>query len=205
MKCPDCWAVHKGKECRIEFEFYASDFQLHGHDPDDVDVVVCWENDWESRSRKYRHLKVLDLKRYVGALPRIYVVSCNEQERGAQLRRKRIDWSVTVNTQVDDLIVMYRQNYPKSAIRDLWKVVGPFYDDSKWGRQAYLKCLVRLDNPIMYSDLKRDRTTKELAIVKKRFQGKTDITDDWPKLYQKIVSLNPRAKGALRDYISGIL
>lgn len=100
---------------------------------------------------------------------------------------------------------MYRQNYPNSAIRDLWKVVGSFYEGKRWGRGAYMKCIVRLNNPVTYTDLKHDRETRDLGVVKKKFQGKTDITDDWPLLYQKIVSLNPTAKSKLRDYVSDIL
>lgn len=205
VKCPDCWAVRRGKECRIEFEFYASDFERHGHAPGDVDVIVCWENDWESRAPKYKHLEILDLKKFVGAPRRVFVVSCDEQKRGHQLGKNLIDWSVTVNTQVDDLVVMYRQNYPNSAIRDLWRVVGPFYDDTEWGREAYMKCIARLATPVTYAGLQRDPKTRDLGVMRKRFRGKTDITDDWPLLYQKIVSLNPRAKAKLRDYVRDIL
>ncbi|MEX2172815.1 MAG: hypothetical protein WD872_00550 [Pirellulaceae bacterium] len=33
-------------KARIEFEFRASNFQQHGHDPNGCDFIVCWENDW---------------------------------------------------------------------------------------------------------------------------------------------------------------
>ena len=50
---PDC----EGKVCvdpkksqwrraRIEFEYRASSFREHAHDPKGCDLVVCWENDW---------------------------------------------------------------------------------------------------------------------------------------------------------------
>ena len=35
------WAI-----ARIEFEFRASNFKEHGHDPSGCDFIVCWENDW---------------------------------------------------------------------------------------------------------------------------------------------------------------
>ena len=33
-------------KARIEFEFCASSFKDHGHDPGGCDFVVCWINDW---------------------------------------------------------------------------------------------------------------------------------------------------------------
>jgi len=48
---PDCIArrfTGKGWErIRVEFEFRSSNFKLHGHDPKDCDVIVCWTHDWK--------------------------------------------------------------------------------------------------------------------------------------------------------------
>jgi hypothetical protein len=51
---PDC----EGKRCfdkennkwehvQIEFEYRSSNFFEHGHNPEQCDVIVCWEHDWE--------------------------------------------------------------------------------------------------------------------------------------------------------------
>jgi hypothetical protein len=50
-KFPDCEAKRRvGKDrwerLRIEFEFLSRNFLGHGHDKDDCDVIVCWENNW---------------------------------------------------------------------------------------------------------------------------------------------------------------
>jgi hypothetical protein len=198
---PDCMARRRGKTYRIEFEYRASNYE--GHPPRGADVIVCWENDWEHRPRKFHHLEIIDLKKYVGALPRVFVVGCDEVVRGEYLDRlSNVDWSVPLNAQVDDLIVMYRKS-PASEIRDLWKIVGPFYVDKKWGLQAWLRLVARLAKPLSYDDLKNDPNTRDLSIVRKRFQGKGDITDDWSLLYAKILKLNPKAKAALRQYHLG--
>jgi len=43
---PDAVAVNpNGQRVKIEFEFHASSFVAHGHDPEFCDLVVCWEND----------------------------------------------------------------------------------------------------------------------------------------------------------------
>jgi hypothetical protein len=92
---------------------------------------------------------------------------------------------------------MYRTGV---GIRDLWRVVGPFFRTKKWGREAFMKCVVRLNQPVTFKELKRDPTTRDLGVVKKRFRGITDITEDWPLLCNKIIRSNPRAKKALTKY-----
>jgi hypothetical protein len=196
---PDCTARYRGKTCRIEFEYWASNYN---HRTDGADMIVCWENDWETVPPKYRHLEIIGLKKYVGALPQVFAVGCDEKVRGKSLDKWRhVGWSVPLAAQVGDLIVMYRKDYPNSEIRDLWRVVGPFYDDGKvWGRGGYLRCVVRLNKPLTYIELVRDRVTRDLGVVRRRFQGKTNITDYWPLLCQKILRRNPKAKAALSKY-----
>ncbi len=55
----DLWA-----KARIEFEYKASNFKQHGHDPDKCDFMVCWENDWPECP-----LKVIELKSEILKLP----------------------------------------------------------------------------------------------------------------------------------------
>lgn len=47
---PDCVGrrfVGRGWErVRIEFEYRSSNFKAHGHDPNECDLIVCWEHDW---------------------------------------------------------------------------------------------------------------------------------------------------------------
>jgi len=50
---PDCEAKRRvrGKpgmwqRVRIEFEFQSRTFRAHGHDPDQCDLIVCWEDNW---------------------------------------------------------------------------------------------------------------------------------------------------------------
>jgi hypothetical protein len=51
---PDCEGKRQipGKQGRweqvsIEFEYKSSNFKEHGHNLDECDVIVCWENDWK--------------------------------------------------------------------------------------------------------------------------------------------------------------
>lgn len=203
---PDCIAVRRGKRCRIEFELRASEYQNHRHPPRGADIIVCWENDWEYRPAKYRHLEIISLKERVGATPRVLVVgciACNDHE----LEPARVEWNVPRNSQVDDLVIMYRA-MPKARIEDAWKVVGPMHffkknnRQDRWpGYQAGIKRLVRFDVPVTYRELARDPQTRDLTIVQMKFRGKMDITDDWPILAAKTLKLNPRARLPLQNYI----
>ena len=73
-KYPDC----EGKRCfdpkksrwepvRIEFEYKSSHFRHHKHNPDQCDVIVCWEDDWKDRPLKGSP-EVLELRRIIKSL-----------------------------------------------------------------------------------------------------------------------------------------
>jgi hypothetical protein len=67
---PDCEAKRqvRGKtgmwqRVRIEFEYKSRNFRSHGHDPDQCDVIVCWEDNWEDCP-----LEVVELKHEIERL-----------------------------------------------------------------------------------------------------------------------------------------
>ena len=64
---PDCIArrfVGKGwKRVAIEFEYATSNFKAHNHDPEQCDVIVCWEHDWPDCP-----LEVIELKSEIQTL-----------------------------------------------------------------------------------------------------------------------------------------
>ena len=203
---PDCLAKRKGKPCRIEFELWASSYA--NHPANGADVIVCWENDWEGRPKAFQHLEIIDLKKYVGAPRRVFVVGCTEQRQGKELDSSNtIEWNVPAIAQVDDLIVMFRAGKGASQIKDIWKLVGPFKSYGKqnklgrWpGLQAGLRKVANLTKPLTYTELTNDKVMRRLPVVRKRFNGKTNITEDWPLFYQRIVQKNPKVKRALKDY-----
>lgn len=50
VRFPDATAyeIHTQQLLRVEFEYRAANFRLHGHDPAGCDLIVCWENDWKA-------------------------------------------------------------------------------------------------------------------------------------------------------------
>ena len=202
---PDCTAKWKGKPVKIEFEFRASHYV--NHPPRGADVIVCWENDWSHRPRAYRHLEIISLKEWVGAQRRAFAVGCDESISGEELRARKLYWSVPSFLETGDLVLIYRKR-PTAAIRDVWVAVGSpeyFKKGNRWGMmpgyQAPIRNLVRLSNPLTFEMLVKDQRTKILPVVRKRFQGKSEITQDWPVFHGLIVDLNPRSKAVLRDYV----
>ncbi len=65
---PDCIGrrfTGKGWErVSIEFEYKSSNFQQHGHDPNECDVIVCWEHDWSDCP-----IEVIELRNIIKSLP----------------------------------------------------------------------------------------------------------------------------------------
>lgn len=196
---PDCTALRKGERHYIEFEYRASNYKVHP--PRGADIIVCWDNDWKVPPKKYRHLEIIALRDFVEAPRRFFAVSAAE-DRWKYLDDEGIRWGIPKYAQVGDLVIMYRRS-PASEIRDLWKIVGPFDEDKEWGFGADMEIITRLNKPITFNDLKSDVTTRNLGVVRKRFQGRTDITDDWGHLYTKIVHLNPKTKAKLSEYHIG--
>lgn len=204
---PDCVAVRGGERLAVEFEFWASDFETHRHDPRKADVVVCWEDDWSDRPKRYRHLEIISLKSYVGAQPRVFCVGCVESHSGEELKHARVSWNVPVSAQRGDIVLIYR-TAPTSAIRDLWRIEGPIKRYGKRNREGYwpglqagLKKLCTLDRPLAFADLRSDPRTSNLPIVRKRFQGKVDLTNEWPLFVALIIERNPRLRKLLTSLL----
>ena len=65
---PDCMGrrfTGKGWErVAIEFEFRSSNFELHDHDPNGCDMIVCWEHNWPTCP-----LEVIELREVIKSLP----------------------------------------------------------------------------------------------------------------------------------------
>ena len=58
--CPDAILEKDGQLVRVEFEHRAKTFRAHKHNPADVDLIICWENNWPESP-----LPVLSLERYI--------------------------------------------------------------------------------------------------------------------------------------------
>ena len=81
-RCPDAILEKDDKPVRVEFEFRSKSFLAHKHNPDDVDLVICWEDNWPSCP-----VPVLSLETYVTLAHRTEEASPSWWQRLLNLRR----------------------------------------------------------------------------------------------------------------------
>jgi len=66
---PDCIArrfTGRGwQRIRVEFEFKSKNFEIHGHDPNGCDMIICWEHNWQNCPIS---LEVIELKDVIKSL-----------------------------------------------------------------------------------------------------------------------------------------
>ncbi len=67
---PDCIArryIGSGRweELRIEFEFKSRTFLQHKHNPDSVDIIVCWEHNWPECPEQ---IEIIELSSLMGKI-----------------------------------------------------------------------------------------------------------------------------------------
>jgi hypothetical protein len=89
---PDCigrrFTGRGWERVAIEFEFKSSNFQAHGHNPQDCDIIICWEHDWAGAP-----VEVIELRETIKELPNTPI--------------KRPDMSVDAITGVTDTLDAY--------------------------------------------------------------------------------------------------
>ena len=79
---PDCIARrkignNKWEEVRIEFEYDSKSFKAHGHDPENVDAIVCWKHNWRECPKK---IEVIELSTIIGPAEQI-IAETNTQKK----------------------------------------------------------------------------------------------------------------------------
>lgn len=70
---PDCIARRQiGKdrweELRIEFEYLSKSFRTHNHNPEAVDIIICWNHNWPDCPE---HIEVIELSSLIHNLESI--------------------------------------------------------------------------------------------------------------------------------------
>jgi hypothetical protein len=61
---PDVIVLDANRQLKkIEIEKLASDFEKHGHSPENCDFIICWENDLKEIPEKFP--KIISLKEYI--------------------------------------------------------------------------------------------------------------------------------------------
>lgn len=125
---PDCIArrfVGKGWErVSIEFEYLSSNFKAHGHDPDQCDMIVCWEHDWPACP-----IEVIELKSEIKTMVNPPITRPGSSDNQIQDIEGDIDKILSNVSAVPDVKRWYKQIFDSLSQHDdsIWAKVGEKY------------------------------------------------------------------------------
>lgn len=210
---PDCWACQKTasgiRTVWIEFEFRSQGFQAHAKRMPRLKpkrgVIVCWEHDWLGAEK---YADVIELRTAIGLGKRVWIQSTLPEYQGgldeAPRRRKREwKWTVAPQARPGDIMLMYRSGTRASArkhkvdesllqsIANVYQITSLPQSDKKWGRSAYVRQLALLREPLRLAHLRDDMYLRAVPWLRARLQGRPDVTAQWWRIRQLILSMNP--------------
>jgi len=204
---PDCIAYQrtgKGeKRVRIEFEYKSRTFN---HDHRKCDWLVCWEDNWPQAPKR---LRIIELRRYFGLGLDVWIQPVGNRFLAelAEMDYSR-HWSVASLAKVGDLVLFYRTQ-PHGLIRDLFRVEGKVSVGSgEWKEErkrakdyeAPIQRVATLNSPIHYQDFLRHPVLRHSPFMRARMQGRPNVTEYWPYIYDLIVRRNRDMRRVLRPY-----
>jgi hypothetical protein len=204
---PDCIAFQrtgKGeKRVRIEFEYKSRNFK---HDPSHCDWIVCWEDNWPDAPK---HLRIVELRKYFGLGIDVWIqpVSGEFAEKLANLNYSS-EWSVSSLAKKGDLVLFYRTQ-PDSFIRDIFRVDDKvFITEGKWRSnpkankdyEAPIRRITTLASPVHYNDFVQHSVLRYAPFTRAHMQGRPNVTEYWPYIYDLIVRRNREVRNALKHY-----
>ncbi len=198
---PDCIALRrtaKGwKQVRIEFEYYASSFKSHGHNPKGCDEIICWENDWPNAPKK---IAIRDLRREVEP-QRVWIQAVNSTYWDELDARKRQWWSLPKLAKKGDLILFWCRS-PRSQLTHVAITEESAKSDARWGWRGRIKIMDRLESPPTLDHLRHNPRLRASSFYRGNFQSRYDVTPYWSDLYKIITQLNPTMRKALAKFFS---
>jgi hypothetical protein len=207
-KFPDCIALRKTdsgiNEVRIEFELRSINFYAHGHDPEKCDCIVCWEDNWIDKPQK---LEVIELRKHYGVSPKIWVMAVgNDYKEELSAVEDEWEWTVPSKSHAGDLILFY-YNAPESCIKDIFVINGQYSKQipGSWTIKkkdvfASISRISSIQSPLSYKEIKTDAILSNSNMVAMHMQGKFNVTGEWKRLYDLIITKNPELEKELSDF-----
>lgn len=201
---PDCIAYQKThgaeKKVRIEFEFKSKNFK---HPPRGCDWIVCWEHNWP---RVPKSLRVVELRKEFKLGFNVWVQPKRSPYKEQWRQMSKGNSSVPSCVSKDDLVLFYDAGLPDKCVRSIFVVTGNVkHERADWkpGTDDYsapVRLVCRLKAPLFLEDFQRDRILSTAGFVRGRMQGRPNVTEYWPNLYNLAVGKNPSVKRKLAKY-----
>lgn len=203
---PDCIAFQKThgreKEVRIEFEFRSRNFKTQGHSVRGCDWIVCWEHNWPQVPKS---LRVVELRKEFGLGFNVWIQPKDSPYKEQWRQMSKGNSSVPSCASRDDLVLFYDAGLPDKCVRSIFVVIGNVkHERAGWRRgmdySAQVRLVCRLKSPLFLEDFQRDRILSTAGFVRGRMQGRPNVTEYWPNLYNLAVGKNPSVKRKLAKY-----
>jgi hypothetical protein len=118
------------------------------------------------------------------------------------------DWSVASLAKKGDLVLFYRTR-PDSLISDIFKVAGDVsagkadWSENRKRRKDYgapIRRVATLASPIHFEDLVQHPVLRHAPFVRAHMQGRPNVTEYWPYIYDMIVRRNRDSREPLQPY-----
>ena len=211
---PDCIAYQKiqgkEKEVRIEFEYKSKNFKNHKHDPSKCDCIVCWEHNWPDAPE---HLKIIELRKEYGLGFNVWIKPLNAIDKqdgtnwGKILSSPRFNsneaWTVPGQAHKNDLILFYLKS-PDKCIKHIFVLKERAYKEAgQPDCTAQIKRVCELKAPLHFEDMKRNKFLETAGFMRARIQGKPNVIEYWPHIYDLIIHRNPSLINSLKKYAPG--
>lgn len=213
---PDCLAFHKtgGKDRRIniEFELKSRAFKGHRRRSKKCNWLVCWEDNWPNKPEWMKPIKVIELRKYYGMGRNEWIqIAKDREDKKKILKKKTIEFSVASQAKKGDLVFFYESS-PDKCFRAIFGLAedANYCQKAAWKRgkafrtkgdyRALVKRICLLKAPVFLKDLIRHPILKTAYFIRGRLQGRPNITEYWPYIYDLMIARNRNAKKALAKY-----
>jgi len=166
---PDCIArrfIGRGWErVAIEFEYTSRNFKLHGHDPEQCDIVVCWEHDWPECP-----LEVIELKTEIQTMENYPIKPPGSSDNTVQDIEGDMKKILTAIGAGPDIEIWYTAIFGAlSKIDDsIWAKIGTKYIGWYCPQRAFVSIILRKQS-IRFECFARGLPLKGTKVSNERF------------------------------------
>lgn len=202
---PDCTAINRsGKQVKIEFEYLSHNFITHKHNPKKCDCIICWKDDSKNNRKLPKIIelrkKLVELK-FLSNTQNVWIVPIGKTWWTSLDKDECSAWSVAKEAKPGDLLLMYRTGIKQ--IKDIFEVMSEVqWKDNKVRWLADTKIVAHLKKNPLTMAVMRDTIRTKHEFLKPGSQalrsGRPCVTEDWNRLYKRIVKENPSLKKVAR-------
>lgn len=134
----------------------------------------------------------------------IQPVSSPYKEKLSQLNYSS-SWSVPSRASKGDLIFYYHTHSPDKCVKEAFLLTSAVKHQKAYWKPGMdymgsIRLVCRLKAPLFFEDFQRDHFLGTAGFVRGQMQGRPNVTEYWPYLYDRILRRNPSIRRPLERY-----